>query len=300
MKLDATPENLALYEAFKAMALATTGAKVECRIKNGKIASDHDSETYMMRRDPIWKFVHSDDLKYRSRVRRAAERLIDSVVDATAPENNVYESDDYGHVTVTHRPSGRFFTIHILHRYLDFGIAPYSFHYERLAFSEKVKTFLRNAFTTQKHMPLAYLTSFFASPYVLGNYVWHMEHRGDKVSECTDRSICFPKAFFVDKDLVQIALTERQPRRKEFTSMITVPHDGSLLAAVRDLYDEALHRGLEEHLAWEEKRLDERVGDLKGTLLEAESEQHEFVTVTRKRQRDDLETFVKTFKPKLE
>ncbi len=135
---------------------------------------------------------------------------------------------------------------------------------------------------------------------MLGNYVWHMERRGDKISECTERSICFPKAFFVDKDIVQIALTERKSRRKEFTSTIMVLHDGSLLSAVRDLYDEALRRGLEEHLAWEEKRLDERVGELKGELLEAESEQHEFVNVTRKRQRDELETFVKTFKPKLE
>lgn len=104
----------------------------------------------------------------------------------------------------------------------------------------------------------------------------------------------------MDKDLVQIALTERRPNRKEFTSMITVPHDGSLLSAARSLYDEALHRGLERHLKWEENRLDERVGELKGGLRKAESEQHEFLNVTRKRQRDELEIFVKTFKPRLE
>lgn len=299
MKLDATPENLAVYEAFKAMALATTGAKVECRIKNGKIASDHDGETYMLRRDPIWKFGLNDDLKYRSRVKRAAERLIDSVVDAAVPDNNVYSSDSYGCVTVTHRPSSRFFTIHILHRYLDFGIEPYSFHYERLVFSEKIKTFLKSVFS-QKHMPEAYITSFFASPYALGNYDEHMERRVEDCSECTERSLCFPKAFVVDKELVQIALTERRPRRKDRTDMITAQHDGTLFAATWNLYDATLHRDLEEYLAREETNLNENVLRLRTELCKVEAEQIEFVNVTRKRKRNELETFIKTSKPKLE
>lgn len=277
--MEATEDNVAMFHLFKAMLMDFSKANISFAIKDGKIKSNYESETFRIEKDPINKLELNNEPLLQKKTTRVVERCIDTIMDQIA-ENNEVTSIKKGCIQVTHRSSKKYFILNIVYGYVEFGIGPFVYHYERFKYNEKIMNFIATAFTYPE-MPMKYIESSLKK---------------------LDR-FDFAEGVLIDQHLILSPTFLRivvggSVTRKKKAKYVDIPHDALFYQSVWQLCDVHLHRITEETIADESKNMVENIRDLENQLIETQKQYHEYQHVTKKRMRQETDNFIQRVKPK--
>lgn len=163
--MEPTEENIAYFNDFKDMMFKANGAKIKYRIKNGKLLSNHDDESFLERRDPIWKHSYEGGLDgntrmIRKKVRNMTIRLIDMVIDKQVEDNNEYSiKEGTCMLKFRNKQTKWWFGIDLIDGNVGFGNDHFNQKYKELHINanETIRSILTNTLSRHFDLILSYV-----------------------------------------------------------------------------------------------------------------------------------------------